>query len=423
MKKERSYSLLSKTSAIYLLFTLVAFLAGGLFLWNEGEAFITRNLDHRFTKWEGRTRHHIEEGKPLSELPRFISAIPLATAPDSSLFPIYSDTLIQNAELDEMHRFRKKTILLEAGGRIYKVGILAFVEDFRRLQDDVFEALVPAFVLLALAILVFNLLLSGYFFRPFNRILELMRTYKVGQKTKIEQVATSTSEFQVMQGLFHQMLDRIEHDYRHLKEYTENMAHEIQTPLAIIRTKTENLIADDRVMGHQAENVKVIYDETSHLSRLSKTLNLLTKIENGEFNKVEEIATRPVIERHLRAVDELANLKSLDLNASLSDQHQLVIDPFLLDIILKNLLKNAINYGTPEGPIRIHTDPQSLFISDFGAPSEVPPEKLFERFQGNPTPNNHSLGLGLALVQKICDLNDLRVAYQYQERQHIFSIR
>ena len=248
-----------------------------------------------------------------------------------------------------------------------------------------------------------------------------MRTYKVGSEDRITRVETNTSEFKKMQQLFYEMVGRIEHDYKNLKEYTENMAHEIQTPLAIIRSKTETLIADDSLMENHAATVKTIYDETNHISNLGNTLNLLTKIENQEFTKTEVLQTKPIIEKHLESISDVANLKSLQLEQELSEDHTIDIDPLLLDIVLKNLLKNALRYGSPEGPVRFKTTEKKLSISNYGQPIEGGHEKLFERFfRQNGT--RSSQGLGLALVKKICELNNLRINYTYQDNQHFFTI-
>ncbi|NIR50453.1 HAMP domain-containing histidine kinase, partial [candidate division KSB1 bacterium] len=85
-------------------------------------------------------------------------------------------------------------------------------------------------------------------------------------------------------------------------------------------------------------SIKTIYEETNHLSRLGNTLNLITKIENGEFDDIRQITTKPVIEKHAEAISELARLKSLSIECDLAEYHYLMIDPYLLDIVLKNLL-------------------------------------------------------------------------------------
>ena len=184
---------------------------------------------------------------------------------------------------------------------------------------------------------------------------------------------------------------------------------------------TENLIADEILMQQHASSVKIIYDETNHLSKLGNTLNLITKIENQEFSNRMQIATKTIIEKHLESISEVASLKALKIENELSDQHTIFIDPFLLDIVIKNLLRNAIHYGTAEGPIKVKTTMNSLSVSNYGPPLGEAPEMLFERFfKKNGT--GASQGLGLALVRQICQLNDLTVSYKYEAKQHVFTI-
>ena len=114
-------------------------------------------------------------------------------------------------------------------------------------------------------------------------------------------------------------------------------------------------------------------------------------------------------------------MKSLNIETDLSAEHRLLIDPFLLDIILKNLIRNAISYATADGPISIKTTADSLCISNFGPPLGVPEEEIFKRFYRNEN-SKSSLGLGLSLVKKICDLNNLRIEYRYREGQHLFCL-
>lgn len=419
---QRSYKLLSKTTSIYLLFTFLAFFGSAIFLTREVDQFIQRELENRFAMSEHRIKRHIESGQPLDKIHPNVRAKLLRPPQQAMATPAYVDTMIFNADLDGMQRFRMKTTVLQVQGQAYQVAIWKSMDDFVRLRDDTFEALFPAFIALALAIVLFNFFLSGYFFRPFAEILGLMKTYQVGQSQNIKNIATSTLEFKKMQDLFHQMIDRIEQDYRHLKEYTENMAHEMQTPLAIIRNKTENLIGDASIMKRHAETVKCIYQESNHLSKLGSTLNLLTKIENGEFNHALQVKTAPVIEKHVAAIAEPIALKALTIELQLSDSHEFLIDPLLLDIVIKNLLSNAVGYGTSAGPIRVRTTPDSFAISNYGPPLKISPDKLFERFN-RIRPSKTSLGLGLALVKKITELNQIRIDYHYQDDQHVFTLK
>jgi signal transduction histidine kinase len=399
----------------------LAFFLSAIFLIREAEDFINDELEHRFNYTERKIRYQLREGKYHERVHSSVILAKLLNKSETTANPIYSDTLIFNAETEEMQRYRKKEIEFEVDGIFYKLSLSKSLEDFYRLKNDIFSALIPAFIILALAIILFNSLLSGSLFKPFNKILTQMRTYKVGSKETIKAIGTTTREFAKMQQLFHEMVDCIENDYRNLKEYTENMAHEIQTPLAIIRNKTENLIADEALMEKHASTVKIIYDEANHISKLGNTLNLLTKIENQEYNNAERISSKPVIEKHLESISEVAKLKSLNIEKELSDQHSFYLDPFLLDILMKNLLRNALRYGGDEGPIKITTIGTSFTISNYGRSLEEGYEKLFERFfRKNGT--QASQGLGLSLVKKICDLNNMNISYRYEDEQHFFTI-
>ncbi len=419
--KKKSLKLLTKSTLIYLLFTFVAFFSSAMLLTNEANKFINGELNHRYWFHEKKIEYKINHGRDIKSVPHFISITELDSTLAKSIKPSYQDTLIYNEDLDVFKTNRIKTTKIKAKPGYYKVSIMLDIDDYLKLKNNIFGALIPAFILLSIGIVLFNFLSSGLFFRPFNRILHQMSIYHVGQRSSISKINTSTSEFKKMQDLYHQMIDRIENDYQNLKEYTENMAHEMQTPLTIVRNKIENLIADDNVMKNQAETIKIIYDEINHLSKLGKTLNLLTKIENKEYNNTAIIQTKPVIEKHIESIRELAGLKSITINTKLDAGHIIWMDPFLFDIILKNMLRNAISYGTAEKPITIETNNQLLLISNYGEPLKKTPEHIFQRFYRQDS-KKASLGLGLALVKKICDLNDIDINYQYENQQHIFQL-
>ncbi|KAA3605849.1 MAG: sensor histidine kinase [Calditrichaeota bacterium] len=421
MKKLKNISLLTKTTLIYLGVTFFAFFIVSIFIAHEVDTFIEKELDYRFSKEERKISHFIKKGKRVHLLKPYSSVLSVENSSAEDFSPVYCDTLLLNIHTEEIEHYRKKITVINVNGKNYKLQMMKSIEDFDKLRNNIFALIIPAFILLAVGIVCFNFFLSGFLFQPFNRILAQMQSYQTGQKIHIEKQKTTTSEFVKMQRLFHYMLERVDKDYRNLKEYTENMAHEIKTPLAVILNKTESLISDEKIMEKQAKAVKTIYDEVNHLTRLGNVLNLLTKIENNEFNNSRRVGLREIIEHHVEAVRELIELKSMSIELDLSDKHSINIDPFLLDIIIKNLLRNAIRYGNINGKIRICTEEGKFSVGNEGEPLTVPSEILFKRFYRKDN-SNGSLGLGLALVKEICELSNLQVEYFYQSGQHVFSI-
>lgn len=421
MKNNKKFKLLTKTTSIYLIFTFAAFFFSALFLINESGEYIEKELEGRFNWTEGRIVREIKRfGKPRRER-SYVNVKKIQNISDDRIYPIYSDTLMQREEREELQLHKKKTILAEIEGNKYLIEMTLNINDFKRLQDDILEGLIPAFIILALVIVLFNLFLSGYFFSPFNKILNQMKNYKVGKRSSVSNVSTNTEEFSIMQDLFQSMVNRTEKEYSILKEYTENIAHEMQTPLTIIRNKTDNLISNEKIMDSDPSSVKIIYDEVNHLSKLGNALNLLTKVEHGEYQNSVELKTKDIIEKHVESILELADLKGITVETDLSDDHSLSIDPILFDIVMNNLIKNSINYGTAEGPIKLQTDKNCLKISNYGPPISFSENKIFSRF-AKEKGSSSSLGLGLAIVHTICEKNNLEIEYKYDQNIHQFLI-
>jgi len=421
MKMFKSFRLLTKTTLFYLIFVMITFFVSAHYIIHKANSYVTEETENIFEHRAKRINWFLQEHDTLVNF-RNDEVVLITDLKDTLNYPQYSDTLIFLSDLEEYQLHRQKIIVVKNNQKAYLVKMLININDFTKLKRDIAHRIVPSFIILALIIILFSTFMSGYLFTPFHRILEQMNKYKIGKGIHISNVKTSTSEFKKMQYLFKRMVTRIEDDYCKLKEYTENMAHEIQTPLAIIRNKTERLIGDENVMKEHQETVKAIYNETNHISKLGNTLNLLTKIENGEYDKTIYLKTKDIILQHIESVKELVGLKMLTLETDLDSEHSLLIDPFLFEIILRNLLRNSIRYAVNDGPIKISTQNQQLVVSNYGELLKVEKEKIFERFYTSDK-SNQSLGLGLALVKRICELNQLQIKYAYNDGQHVFSIK
>ena len=415
---KHNYTLLSKNTFVYLIITFLVFLLTGWSLSLYLDNYINTELEDIYDRSEKKAKFIYEKESGNIEHFRNVTYIKLDTVPKLADYPQYRDTLLLHRDSPEQKLHRIKTVVRKHNDQYYLMDIVIGTSEFLLLREVIFNTLPPAFIILALLVVISNRFLSSYLFRPFNHILNQMKTYSVGKK--LSHIKTNTREFNHMQELFEKMIENIEKDYRNLKEYTENMSHEMQTPLSVLRSKVENLMIDENLMQDNSETVKQIYDEINHLSKMGSTLNLITKIENKEFLNNEVIATGPVIENHINKISELVELKSLKIETSLSPGHKFSIDPILLDIMLTNLLRNAIKYSTADSVIEIKSDTK-LEISNLGEPLPFSPEKLFERFCSG-SHGKHSLGLGLSIVKQICELNEIKIVYEFKDSRHFFTL-
>ncbi len=418
---KKQFRLLSKAMLIFFVFIIIAFSVSIFYLVHAMDIFIEKDLEHSFKKSEFRLSSYIQKHHTLPRVPEHIKITLLQDTTIINYSIEYKDTVMLSFRSNQEETFRKKTFIRKIDNNFYRFELVKHLEDFLKLRAVIFRSIFYAFALLMFGVLIFNYLLSGMLFKPFYLIIEEMQKFRIGTNSQRQNINSSTIEFRELENMVVEMTNRINKDFQNLKEYTENMSHELQTPLTIIRNKLEKLMADEIVMDKQSRSIKSIYNEINHLSNLGKTLNLLTKIENGEFQQTKTIHTKFVIEKHLESVQELASLKNIDIQTDISEEHTINMDPFLFDIVIKNLIRNSIRYGTNEGPITIHADKSELIIGNFGQELKFPSNQIFSRFR-KLDQNPGSLGLGLAIVKKICDLNNLTISYNYSDNQHWFVI-
>lgn len=418
MKKPK-FRLLSKVVFFYLIITLTSFIISAIILQNEANKHMHNILENRFDFRERFVERMLEENPEKISRIDHTHVKKVAQIPEN-FSPVYSDTTMINPQTQRENIFRKKVNYITIGDQHYRVEMIKEAEELYRFRDDVFEIILPILAILVVVIVLANYLLSGYLLEPFRRILKQMSLYNIGQSRTENRINTSTKEFQHLIDLYEKMKERIENDYYQLKEYTENMSHELQTPLTIIQNKTESLLSENKLSESQVKKVKLIYDEIQQLSRLGSALNLITKIENKEFQDIRTISTAPKIRDHIEKIQEIAAMKALNIGTSLDEDHSFTIDPRLLDIMIRNLLKNALRYSCRNSTIYISTEKDKFSISNNGKGLDFPDNEIFDRFKkGN---EKQSIGLGLSIVKKICDVSNLEIIYHFEDEIHRFEI-
>jgi len=417
--RKRKYSILTKVGIFYLLFTLLSFLVTAIILHSEATKHMDNILEERLKQREHWVKILIERRPERVNKKDYATVKPVATIP-KAFKPVYKDTVLLHHETGRKEVHRKRINYVTVKDQHYRIEVIKSATELYRFKDDVYEIILPVFIVLALVIILINYLLSGYLFAPFKYILRQMASFNLTRKQAFRQRTTSTTEFYHLQQLFEAMQKRIVNDYEQLKSYTENMSHELQTPLTIMQNKAEHLLSDETLSQQQAEKIKIIYDEVMQLSRLGSLLNLITKIGNEEFTDVKKVYTKPILEQHIQSISDFAANRYIEIKTTLSADHAFKIDTGLLDILIRNLLKNAVSYANSDSVIYIETTSSAFTISNEGPELEFDAATIFNRFTKGK--NSKSLGLGLAIVKQICQISKLKISYQRTNGRHVFSI-
>ncbi len=275
--------------------------------------------------------------------------------------------------------------------------------------------------LLLLVLFIINRFLLNKLWRPFNTTLQQLKQFQLTGNKDLQLENTSINEFADLNNAVSIMSNRVSMDYEALKNFTENASHEIQTPLAIIQSKLELLMQCENLQEEQMGQIQSMQDACNRLSKLNQSLILLTKIDNHQFQEKDLVNLGELLKRQLKNYEELIAVKQITITTTIDDNCELQMNEMMAEILISNLVTNAIKHNTDKGKIEIVLSADQMIVSNTGPDLKTNPAELFERFKKD-NPGSASLGLGLSIVKKICGQNNFLVEYNFGDGMHVVHI-
>lgn len=411
--------LLAKLNIRYISYSITVMLFSGIAIYFILSVIIAGQMDEQLAG----TLQTIE--KQLNKTPGSFFIEPFAQVSKIENGPettVLSDTLIYNEQEKELEEFRQLTAIKNIGGNYFSIKIRKSKIE----SDDLLETLalvtVLAMLLLTATLILVNRKVAKSVWLPFYRNLKIVEQFTVNGKTPVSLVKSEITEFDQLNSVITGLTKQVISDFQNQKQFSEDVSHELQTPLAIISSQLETLLSDGGLNGQHAEKLKSIYSSVRRLARLNKDLILLAKIENNQFASFEETNLKEVFLEKLDAFSELVKLKKLSIETTLPGDFIIPAPPALAEILVNNLLSNSINHNIKGGKIRLEMNGNQLFICNSGATKITEPQKLFTRFY-KAEPSSQSVGLGLAIVKKICDLHHIGIEYHFTGGFHCFTLK
>eukprot|EP01034_Spumella_vulgaris_P039209 gene39209-48426_t len=155
------------------------------------------------------------------------------------------------------------------------------------------------------------------------------------------------------------------------------------------------------------------------MSKLNKSLLLLSKIENRQFPDTETVDLGELAQRIVDDFADFAEYKSVTLTLHIKEPCTVRMNRSLAEILLTNLIKNAILHNRPNGMVNVVMQTASFYVENSG-PQTLVAEKIFTRFYKD-SAQTQSTGLGLAIVQSIVGVSGFQIRYSY-EGAHRFTV-
>lgn len=293
-------------------------------------------------------------------------------------------------------------------------------------RDDMVNAifwyLLVLYIILLLCIMLGTRFVLKRIFRPLNQLLDWLKKVTPGQPAPVLNCTSPVHEFCVLGQAAKEMHERSERIHQEQKQFIENASHELQTPLAVLRGKLELLAEKEHINEKLLIEIDGMYRTLERAIKLNKSLLLLSRINNGHFFENTTLNLNTIIKETAPDLLEIYETKKITYEVIEENECTVCMNESLAQILIANLIKNAIVHNLPCGLIQIYIRKNSLEFVNSGK-SPLDEELIFRRFYRSYTGGKESTGLGLSIARSIAKLYDFSLRYRYHAGFHSFVLK
>lgn len=413
--------LLSKYNLVNVVATIIVLLLSAVFYYFVIEAALVHQLDKNLKVEEKEIKDYILENNILPDSSDSRDEQEVYTpVNDEKIIRKFSSVELHDNEHHKRIYYRQLEFPVTVNGKIYKADVRKSQEETEDIVQLILKITLAIVVLLLATLFIINRFVLNKLWKPFNSTLQQIKQFNVTGKDSVHLEPTNINEFAELNNAVSIMTKKASQDYNEIKSFTENASHEIQTPLAIIRSRLE-LLSQSEMKEEQMNAIQSISETTNRLSKLNQSLILLTKIDNNQFSQSEAMNLSKIVQSHLNNYEELLHAKEISLEKDIQQNVMIQMNETLAEILIINLLTNSIRHNIGKGIIRIELNNKLLSISNTGNVPVTDPSLYFERFKKDSS-LGESLGLGLSIVKKICDTFNFNISYNFREGFHNINI-
>jgi len=331
---------------------------------------------------------------------------------------VHKDTLMYMQFEEDLEPVRILTTAFAHNDKYYELKVISSMVEEDDLIEDLFYSLIWLYVAMLVSILIVNNFLLKKVWKPFYELLDQLKTFRLGKDRSIEPVKTNVKEFKVLNDSVISLVNHTLETYNSQKQFIENASHELQTPIAISINRLELLAEKSEMTEGNLETIGQVIQTLERLTRLNKSLLLLSKIENRQFEETETISINKVFQDLKEEFSDFAEYKDIEIAIQEKGQLNAVMQKDLASILISNLMKNAIVHNHTSGTLDVEITGEYFRISNSGSVTALDKDKIFRRFHKDSEDKNNT-GLGLAIVKAIVDLYGLTIDYFFDGKHHV----
>lgn len=338
--------------------------------------------------------------------------------------PSRTDSIYEVSKFNEYEsewdRFRGLQTVILINNKPYQLNIETNVEEAYETIFAIGLVTVLLYGLLVFGFIHLNRKISKNIWKPFNDTLGKLKSFDLSSDKEIPFGKSDIEEFEILNQTISNLISENVNVYNQQKAFVANASHELQTPIALLKSKLEILFQDENLGIQQSELVNSIQIPLARLTRVNKNLLLLARIDNSQFSDVSILDFDKKIEKSEELLHDYMDEKKITLEKIKSGSCTFQSSVFLAETLVNNLLSNAIRHTPDQGKIRIEWNETGFSFANTGSEA-LNRDQLFKRFSISTTQTTNS-GLGLAIVKEVCKKNGWEINYKFLNQYHIFSV-
>ena len=331
--------------------------------------------------------------------------------------PVFKDTLLLESGDNEMVPYRELRFSINHNGRYFTIVIRQLLLGHDDIAQGTLMIIFGLLFLFSLFVVLTVNIMARKIWNPFYNTLDKITTYKI--RDPIPKFKNSDiNEFNTLNSTLQTFIKKISDDFVHNKQFNENASHELQTHLAVIKAGTGKLLGNTEFTEEQLHELNKIHSAATKLSQVQKSLLLLSRIGNNEFGNNSNLNLADILKNSLSFFEETIGLRQIKLNREI-ENCTVFMDAGLAEILINNLVKNAVKHNVQNGFINVKLTAKMLVMENSGADFKGNTNTLLKRFGKG---ENGNIGIGLAIVNEICGLYNFGLNYTVSEKKHQISI-
>ena len=407
--------LITKSSLTFISASVLFFLVGSIIMYFSVRTIFSSNLNDTLLEKKTNLVKQIEP----DNVERFYSNDVFVNKTNSDIPSSFSDTVL--IESGKYILYRKIDFSYFTSDQYYKISVLEPQKKTDILVSKIVIMNVGLAFIFFLILFFVNRHSVNNTLKIFYRTISKLEQFNLNNNDELHLDSAQLFEIKKMNSVIQKMADTIRKDFELQKEYTENVSHELQTPLAVINSKVDELMQSDNLTKQQMEQLAILMETTNRLSKINQALIFLTKIDNRFYTKGSTFSVNQLLKEQLDLFEESIQQKNIKVTLNLLDTTHIYMDKYLAETMINNLVRNAISHNNDIKEINISIENNCFIISNSGDELTFPSDKILDRFSKSTT-NKKSLGIGLSVVKSICDLYHFELSYS-QDNFHTFIIK